>query len=117
MQARFWVAAGASNWNNIANWSAATGGVGGASVPLVGDDVNFDGGGLGSCTIDIPVSIRSITVAALYTGTITQGANSITTVNAASFSGGIFTGGSANITIGANFTLNGTDIYIHYRHS
>ena len=44
----------------------------------------------------------------MYIGTINQGANSISTVNAASFSGGTFTGGSANITIGGNFALAGT---------
>ena len=64
--ARFWVAAGSSNWNNTANWSATSGGAGGASVPVIGDDVNFDNGGLGSCTIDIPVSVKTITVT-LYT--------------------------------------------------
>ncbi len=106
--ARFWIAAASSNWNNTANWSATSGGGGGASVPGVGDDVNFDGLGIGNCTIDIAVSIKSITVAALYTGTISQGTNSISTVNAASFSGGTFTGGSANITIGTTYTLNGT---------
>jgi hypothetical protein len=105
--ARFWIAAAPSNWNNTANWSAASGGAPGASVPGIGDDVNFDGLGLGNCTIDMAVSVKSIVVAALYSGTISQGVNTITTVNAASFSGGIFTGGSANIKIGTNFTLNG----------
>ncbi|HTB25348.1 MAG TPA: T9SS type A sorting domain-containing protein [Puia sp.] len=106
--ARFWIAATSSNWNNTANWSATSGGAGGATVPSIGDDVNFDGLGLGNCTIDIGVSVRSIAVAAAYTGTISQGGNTITTVNAASFLGGTFTGGTANITIGTIFTLNGT---------
>jgi Secretion system C-terminal sorting domain len=106
--ARFWIAATPSNWNNTANWSITSGGAGGATVPAVGDDVNFDGLGLGNCTIDVNVSIRSIIVATAYTGTIGQGGNTITTVNAASFLGGTFTGGTANITIGTIFTLNGT---------
>jgi hypothetical protein len=106
--ARFWIAASASNWNNIANWSVSSGGAGGASVPLAADDVNFDGGGLGNCTIDIVVSVKTITVAASFTGTISQGLNSITTAAAASFSGGTFTGGTANITIGTIYTLSGT---------
>ena len=106
--ARFWIAAASSNWNNTANWSAASGGAGGASVPGVADDVNFDGNGLGSCTIDIAVSVKSITVAVGYSGTISQVGNAITTVNAASFSGGTFTGGTANITVGTTFTINGT---------
>jgi Secretion system C-terminal sorting domain len=106
--ARFWIANSASNWNNTANWSVSSGGAGGASVPLVADDVNFDVGGLGGCTIDIAVSVKTITVTAAYTGTISQGLNSITTTAAASFSGGTFAGGTANITIGTTYTLNGT---------
>ncbi len=53
-------------------------------------------------------SAKSITVTVGYTGTISQGANPMSTVNAGSFSGGTFTGGSANITIGGSFTLSGT---------
>ena len=106
--ARFWVAAAASNWNNTANWSNVSGGATGFSVPGVADDVTFDNNGLGNCTIDAAVSIKSLTVAALYPGTITQGANTITTLNAGSFAGGVFTGGSANITIAGVFTLSGT---------
>ncbi|HVS96380.1 MAG TPA: T9SS type A sorting domain-containing protein [Puia sp.] len=105
--ARFWVAATASNWNNSANWATTSGGAGGASVPGPTDAVNFDGGGLGNCTIDVPVSITKITVSAAYTGTITQGANTFTTSNTATFSGGSFAGGTADITFGNNFTLSG----------
>jgi Secretion system C-terminal sorting domain len=105
--ARFWVAAAPSNWNSVANWSNVSGGAGGFSVPGPADAVTFDNSRNGNCTIDIPVNVLNITVNG-YTGTITQGANTISTVNNASFSTGIFTGGSANITIGGNFTLAGT---------
>ncbi|HLI92825.1 MAG TPA: hypothetical protein VKU83_04430, partial [Puia sp.] len=59
---RFWVAAAASNWNNTANWSNVSGGAGGFSVPGVGDNATFDGGGAGNCTIDLALSLASITV-------------------------------------------------------
>lgn len=108
---RFWVAAGPSNWNNVANWSNVSGGAGGFSVPGLGDNANFDGGGSGNCTIDLALSVASITVNAAYSGTILQGANSITTTGAATFGGGTFTGGSANITFGGAFTLSGTAIF------
>jgi hypothetical protein len=108
LAARFWVSNVPSNWNNTANWSSTSGGSGGSSVPGSSDDVNFDGNGIGNCTIDATVSVRSITVAVGYNGTIIQGANSITTVNTATFSGGTFTGGSANITIPLAFTISGT---------
>jgi len=105
---RFWVAAVPSNWNNTANWSTVSGGAGGASVPGAADAVTFNNLGLGSCTIDVPVNVLSFTVVAGYSGTISQGANTFSTVNIASFSSGTFSGGSANITIGGNFTLSGT---------
>jgi hypothetical protein len=109
MAARFWVAATASNWNNTANWSASSGGAGGSSVPVAADDVNFDNNGVGNCTIDATVGVKSFTVAAGYTGTIGQGTNPISISTTATFSGGIFSGGSANMTIIAAFTLSGTN--------
>ena len=108
---RFWVAAGASNWNNTANWSNASGGAGGFSVPVAADVVTFDGGGLGNCTIDLPVSITSFATTAAYTGTISQGANAINTSGAAIFGGGTFSGGSANITFTGAFTISGAAIF------
>ncbi|HTQ26629.1 MAG TPA: hypothetical protein VMI35_00805, partial [Puia sp.] len=108
---RFWIAAGPSNWNNTANWSNATGGAGGFSVPIAGDIVTFDGNGLGNCTIDVAVAVGRITVAAAYSGTISQGANTISVTGTTSFGGGTFTGGSANITFAGAFTLSGAAIF------
>ena len=105
---RFWVAATARNWNSTAGWSATSGGVGGASIPGAADVVIFDGGGLGNCTMNVTVSIRSLTVNAGYTGNISQGANSITISRTATFAGGSFTGGSANLVVAGVFTLSGT---------
>jgi hypothetical protein len=107
--ARFWVATASSNWNNPANWAATSGGAGGAGVPVLTDAVTFDNNGTGNCIIDIPVTVQKITVAAGYTGTITQGINSINTSTTATFSDGVFSGGTGSITIGTNFTLSGTN--------
>jgi len=107
--ARFWVATTSSNWSNPANWATSSGGAGGASVPGAADPVTFDNNGTGNCFIDIPVNILRITVSATYTGTITQGSFSFSTVNTATFSGGTFTGGSGNIVFANNFTLNGAN--------
>jgi hypothetical protein len=104
---RFWIATTASNWNNPANWSNSSGGAGGASVPGSNDAVTFNLNGRGNCIINVPVSVKSITIALGYTGTITQGANAISTSGTASMAGGTFAGGSADITIGGNFTLSG----------
>ncbi len=66
---RYWVAGASANWNNTANWSATSGGVGGLSVPLATDDVYFDSNGLGDCTIDIAVSIVGFSIDG-YVGTV-----------------------------------------------
>ena len=108
---RFWVGILPSNWNNPANWSASSGGVGGASVPVATDIVVFDGGlglSVGNCTINVPVSITSLTVSSGYTGAIIQGANTIAISTTVSFGGGTFTGGSAYITVTGVFTLSAT---------
>lgn len=105
---RFWIAAAASNWNNTSNWSSVSGGAGGFSVPVAGDNVTFDNGGAGNCTIDAAVSVATLTVSATYAGTISQGANTITTTGAVAIGGGNFAGGSANMVLGGTFTLSGT---------
>jgi hypothetical protein len=105
---RFWVSAVTLNWSNTAGWAASSGGAPGATVPGSGDAVFFDGNGTGNCNGDIAVTITSITIGAGYTGTISQNANTIAISGAATLSGGIFLGGSANITVGGVFTLSGT---------
>lgn len=70
---RYWVG-GSGNWNlsNTANWSASSGGAGGASVPTSSDDVFFDANS-GSGIVDLPnttvVPCRNIDTTG-YTGTI-----------------------------------------------
>ena len=111
---RFWVGVLPGNWSSTLNWSSSSGGLGGSSVPAAGDNVFFDGGASplfldnGNCTIDVAVSVASITISSGYTATISQGTNTIAVSGAASFGGGTFTGGSANITITGAFSLSAT---------
>lgn len=75
MPNRFWTGAvngGTGTWDtsNTANWSATTGGAGGASVPTTGDIALFDANsGNGVCTLgsDVTVPILNLTG---YTGTL-----------------------------------------------
>jgi hypothetical protein len=109
---RYWVGLLPGNWSAGINWSASSGGFGGAGAPGAGDYAVFDGGLLGAsqgkCTINVPVNIAGITITSGYSGTIVQGGNTITVSGAAGFGGGTFTGGTANITIGGTFTISGT---------
>jgi hypothetical protein len=107
---RFWIAAGSANWNNTANWSATSGGAGGASVPGSADNVFFDANGLGNCALPASsVTIISITVGAGYTGTISLGSSPFIVTGTTAFSGGNFTGGSSAIEFRNGFTLSGTN--------
>ena len=74
---RYWVATTASNWNNTANWSTSSGGVGGASVPAAGVTAVFNSGGTGNCTLDMAPTIGTITISG-YTGTINLNGNNLT---------------------------------------
>lgn len=54
MAARFWVG-GSGTWNaiNILNWSATSGGVGGASAPTTADTVTFDANSGTAATVSV----------------------------------------------------------------
>lgn len=71
MAARFWTG-GTGIWDasNTGNWSTSSGGAPGASVPVSGDTVTFDGNSSGGvCTVNTNFTITSLTMGA-YTGTI-----------------------------------------------
>ncbi len=91
---RYWIATGASNWNNTANWSITSGGAGGASVPGASDFAIYDGvgGSNGTCNLDIVTTIAGITCSG-YSGTIDLNGNDLTVSSTANivFSSGIIT--------------------------
>nr|MBA3971960.1 hypothetical protein [Bacteroidota bacterium] len=106
---RYWIATATSFWNTTASWSTTSGGTSGASVPGFGDIAIFNSAKVGSCTINAAVIVAGFDVRTGYSGTISQGANTITigTSNAI-FTAGTFTGGSVAITCNGTFTLQGT---------
>ncbi|MBN2465906.1 hypothetical protein JXD38_09840, partial [candidate division WOR-3 bacterium] len=98
---RYWVAASAGDWSSSANWSATSGGAGGATVPESGDKAFFDGGGAGNCTIDASVTVDRIEVSSLYSGVVVQAAG-VTTMTGSLVVNGTF-------RLGANGKLLLTD--------
>jgi hypothetical protein len=108
---RFWVAAGASNWNNTANWSTTSGGAGGASVPGPADAVTFNASGLGNCTLDVAPTVAGIVVNG-YTGIINLNGFNLTTTGTNTFTTGTINngGGAAAVTLNTTVTstFNGT---------
>lgn len=108
---RYWIATTAGIWNTTGNWSAVSGGAGGASVPGSGDVAIFDGaaGSVGNCIITTTVNVSGLTINTGYTGIISQNANVITIGSAgALLGGGTFLGGSNTINMNGPFNLTGT---------
>ena len=97
---RTWDGGGATNnWSDPANWS-------GDVVPTANDDVVFDGTSTKNAFINSTFTVRSFNIGAAYTGTISQSATSLFTIEngASSQAGGTFTcSGTVNFT---NLTFN-----------
>lgn len=106
---RFWVATDAGNWSDTANWSATSGGAGGATVPGSSDIAIFDGSGgaNGNCAIDVNVNVGGIGITAGYSGEIAQGAQEVL-VGTQYFTqaGGTYAGGTGELKVSA-FRLDG----------
>jgi len=102
---RFWISATPSNWNNTANWSASSGGAGGASVPGASDLVTFNALGLGNCTLDIAANVAGITMNG-YTGTVNINGFNLTTTGTNNFATGTINngGGAAAVTLNTTGT-------------
>src|SRR6516164_2630324 len=112
MASRFWVG-GTGTWDSTTttHWSASTGGAGGASAPVTGDTVTFDGSsGGGTVTVDSTVDGLSLSaiIAGAFTGTIDWSVNNpsmsfTSTGTAISFTGAgtgrVFKLGSGTFTI------------------
>jgi hypothetical protein len=89
-------------WSTAANWT-------GDVAPTTGDDVTFDNTSTDDCTIDIHTGAGQLTIAANYTGTISQSADMTFTVgsNTWTMSGGTFNAGNESTDINGTFILNG----------
>ena len=127
-QNRYWVAAGAGNWNNTANWSTTNGGASGASVPGAANTAIFNGNGLGNCNLDISPTVSAIQLNAGYTGIINLQGNTLTVNGTSPFNSGTInnSGGSGSVvfnsagtttfagtTFGANITGTTGSLYFN----
>jgi hypothetical protein len=109
MASRFWVG-GTGTWDNAdtTHWAATSGGAGGASVPVAGDSVTFDGSsGGGTVTVNhATLSVTTFTMSA-FTGTIDFATNNNNIAITTSFSN---TGsGTRTLNMGnGTWTVSGT---------
>lgn len=106
-QTRHWISTTTGNWNNAANWSATSGGTGGASVPGSTDQVFFNGNRQGDCVLDVAPTVAGITMNG-YTGTLNLNGQTFTTTGANNFQTGNISNSGASAALVLNTTLNTT---------
>ena len=98
MAARFWVG-GSGTWSttNTTNWSATSGGAGGASVPISSDDVTIDGNsGSPTVTTNYGASVGFLTITST-SATLSLG-ESLTCSGTLNVTAGTFTTNNNNVT-------------------
>jgi len=106
--ARYWVATVDSNWNNTGNWAYESGGDSGASVPASSHTVVFDDGSGTAASIDVAVDVATLSLTALYTGTITANGFDVTIASAYAQAGGRVELGTSAVTMnGADWRFTG----------
>jgi hypothetical protein len=109
MAARFWVG-GTGTWDasSTTNWSASTGGAGGASVPTPSDAVTIDASsGSGTITVNTNFSIGLFTFGAMNMTLDFSVNNNSPIINGANFAGG----GTRTINMGNGvWTSTGTTL-------
>jgi hypothetical protein len=105
MANRYWVGATAS-WNTAGNWSASSGGGGGAGVPTSGDAVIFDDQDATNCTLDVNANCASLTNTN-YVGTLDGATFDLTCVGDFQFDSGALDLGTGTWTAGGNWDTSG----------
>ncbi len=112
MAARYWVTGGTGNVNSTTNWSTSSGGVSGASVPVLTDDAIFDGNsGIGTVTVNAVMDLLSINFTS-FGGTLAFNQTIRLNGGNVTFGSGMTITGSAGLTFLASSTItsNGKEI-------
>lgn len=92
---RYWVGGASANFSATSSWSATSGGASGASIPISGDDVYFDGVTVlgvstytnATVTLTATTAVTSMTVSSGGTISFT-GSFALTTNSGLTFTGG-----------------------------
>ena len=108
MANRYFISGGINNnWNTSGNWSASSGGAGGAGVPTTGDAVFLDINSP-ACTLDVNAVGASISTVG-YAYTLSLVTFNLTIEGNGTFTAGTISGGSGTLTL--NNTNSGTTTF------
>jgi hypothetical protein len=116
---RFWVG-GTGNWDasTATNWSATSGGAGGATAPTIYDDVTFDSSSNATaytCTLTTASNCYNLNIANPASGALTMDGSAALTINGSltitsaitrTFTGAV-TWGTTSSSLGNTITMNG----------
>lgn len=105
-QTRYWVSGTPAVWSSN-NWSSTSGGAAdGGGPPTAGQFAEFDGNGLGNCTVDVAAAFDGIDVNAAYSGDIDINGQvfTISGANNCSFVGGSISDGTGTSSLSINTT-------------
>ncbi|MFZ6001109.1 MAG: hypothetical protein ACOYW3_11415 [Bacteroidota bacterium] len=103
---RYWVAVASGSWNLSTNWSATSGGPGGASVPGANDVAIFNSGSA-QCVL-VSNRFSGGIIMSGYTGVINLGGFSLTTTGTNVFSTGGVSSGTLSFNNSTSVTFSGT---------
>ncbi len=105
---RYWISSTGGNWNNANNWALISGGIPAGGVPLSTHTVIFDGNGVGASTINVNVSIATMTITSGYSGVITAlSTTTLTLSNSWTQAGGTVNLQGSSATISGNWSYTG----------
>lgn len=105
---RYWIL-GPGNWDDTAHWSTSSGGAGGASAPVAGQEAHFDRySGGGTVTLNAAVDVSALHLSSAYTGTLLQTSNEITVGTGHLMIGsGRILGGTSTLSLSGSYTQTG----------
>lgn len=104
MSNRYWIASSDAAWNSSSNWSASSGGSGGASVPSSGDFAFFDASGQGGCLINSVTTVGTLNSQGDHTGRL-HVTSDLTSETNLILEGGYFSGSDATIFVRGDMTV------------
>ena len=113
---KYWIGAGAGNFNNNTRWSLSSGGPNNTTAPGAADLATFNGSGLGDDTITADPNVGGINILAGYTGTNTKNTGITLTIGPQHYApaGGTFIyAGDLLYSIAGSFPISASDMIQH----
>jgi hypothetical protein len=108
----YWIGSTAGTFTDTTRWSGTSGGSSSGLAPGTTDQVIFDSGGTGNCSISAATQIDSIELRTGYSGTVTlTGSNTLQLAHDLTVGAGTFTASGGAVTFDGLGTVKGS-VYV-----